>query len=170
MTTQGRWRNVLPPPPFHVNRPLTSLCYLEAEQVPESAAGGSWTGWAVSSLTSKLYRGGSGSGGASEPADKSTPGKETNPGIVVFLQLYLQADFKQNKSSNNKPACIRVRWPTLQALISAFCIKKRLQLVVRVIGSVSYIEGEISKKMTWRETNLLRVSGGEVRVIKGSRV
>ncbi|KAJ7360108.1 N-terminal kinase-like protein [Desmophyllum pertusum] len=59
--------------------PESAVNQTEAEQVPESAAGGSWTGWAVSSLTSKLYRGGSGSGGASEPADKSTPGKETNP-------------------------------------------------------------------------------------------
>lgn len=60
--------------------PESTMNQAEAEQTPEStAAGSSWTGWAVSSLTSKLYRGGSASGGITEPADKSEPGKGTHP-------------------------------------------------------------------------------------------
>lgn len=51
-----------------------------AERAPESVAtGSSWTGWAVSSLTSKLYRGGSASGGTTEPVDESELGKGTRP-------------------------------------------------------------------------------------------
>ena len=46
-----------------------------AEQAPETAGGSSWTGWAVSSLTSKLYRGGN----AAEP-EKNTTTKERNSG------------------------------------------------------------------------------------------
>jgi len=38
----------------------------------------------VNSLTSKLYRGGTAAGGATEPADKTVPGKDTNQGTSVF--------------------------------------------------------------------------------------
>lgn len=58
-----------------------------AEQAQAESAGGSssWTGWAVSSLTSKLYRGGNTPAGATEPGKTTTTGKEKNPGRGVFL-------------------------------------------------------------------------------------
>lgn len=51
-----------------------------AEQTPDSAAAGgsSWTGWAVSSLTSKLYRGGS-IPAAGAPEHAKTVDKDKNP-------------------------------------------------------------------------------------------
>lgn len=65
-------------------------CLLEAEQAPETvAAGGTWTGWAVSSLTSKLYRGGSTTGGAAGPTDKNTTDKEKNQGKGVLIAYLL---------------------------------------------------------------------------------
>lgn len=58
--------------------PESAVNQSEGEQAPETGAGASWTGWAVSSLTSKLYRGGTAAGGTPEPADKTVPGKDTN--------------------------------------------------------------------------------------------
>lgn len=51
------------------------------EQTPESASSGSsWTGWAVTSLTSKLYRGGNTLADTTEPDKNTTTNKERNPG------------------------------------------------------------------------------------------
>lgn len=50
------------------------------EQTAQAAAGGSsWTGWAVSSLTSKLYRGGNTPNGSAEPENNKRTDKEENP-------------------------------------------------------------------------------------------
>ena len=47
----------------------------------------------MSSLTSKLYRGGTGAGGAPEPADKTTPGKDTKLGTSVFKVVICTSRF-----------------------------------------------------------------------------
>ena len=56
---------------------------VSAEQAAETEnAGSSWTGWAVSSLTSKLYRGGHTPSGPAEPEKNKTSGKQENAGIT----------------------------------------------------------------------------------------
>lgn len=62
--------------------PESAVNQAVADQTAESSAGGgsSWTGWAVSSLTSKLYRGGNTPAGtATEPDKDTTAGKDKNP-------------------------------------------------------------------------------------------
>ena len=68
---------------------------LVAEQTPDSAAAGgsSWTGWAVTSLTSKLYRGGS-IPAAGAPEHAKTVDKDKNLGMT-----------KYNASPKTNPVC-----------------------------------------------------------------
>ena len=74
-----------PPPPQKKKREekknVRVLFAVSAEQAAETEnAGSSWTGWAVSSLTSKLYRGGHTPAGPAEPEKNKTSGKQENAG------------------------------------------------------------------------------------------
>ena len=62
---------------------------VSAEQAAATEnAGSSWTGWAVSSLTSKLYRGGHTSSGPAEPEKNKTSGKQENTGNTYCYYYY----------------------------------------------------------------------------------
>lgn len=76
-------RLYLPPHPLKKKekKNLRVLFAVSAEQAAETEnAGSSWTGWAVSSLTSKLYRGGHTPSGPAEPEKNKTSGKQENAG------------------------------------------------------------------------------------------
>ena len=69
---------------------LKFCCCVVAEQTPESASSGSsWTGWAVTSLTSKLYRGGNTPPDATEPDKNTTTNKERNTGKAAIFTCIL---------------------------------------------------------------------------------
>ncbi|KAK2553826.1 N-terminal kinase-like protein [Acropora cervicornis] len=76
---------------------------VSAEQAAETEnAGSSWTGWAVSSLTSKLYRGGHTPAGPAEPEKNKTSGKQenagkTNEGVKVLSKVTDDSKAKGNR-------------------------------------------------------------------------
>ncbi|XP_074630282.1 N-terminal kinase-like protein [Acropora palmata] len=78
---------------------------VSAEQAAETEnAGSSWTGWAVSSLTSKLYRGGHTPAGPAEPEKNKTSGKQENAGKTKegFKELSKVTDESKAKGNRKK--------------------------------------------------------------------